>query len=76
MGSCLIKKQKNEKINQINSEKENKPENMGEEVFTHGVTPGQLKRIRELEKENRFLKELIIDKELESKLNILMLHQN
>lgn len=46
----------------------NKFEEMGEEGFTHGITPAQLKRIRELEKENKMLKELIADKELESKL--------
>ena len=41
---------------------------MGEDGFSHGITTGQLKRIRELEKENKLLKELIVDKELESKL--------
>lgn len=46
----------------------NKLEEMGEEGFSHGVTPGQIKRIRELEKENKLLKELIVDKELEGKL--------
>jgi putative transposase len=46
----------------------NKLEEMGEAGFSHGVTPGQLKRIRELEKENKLLKELIVDKELEGKL--------
>jgi putative transposase len=46
----------------------NKFEEMGEEGFTHGITPAQLKRIRELEKENKMLKELIVDKELEGKL--------
>lgn len=43
-------------------------ETMGVEGFTHGITPGQLKRIRELEKENKALKELLVEKELESKL--------
>jgi len=43
-------------------------EEMGEDGFTHGITPAQLKRIRELEKENKMLKELIVDKELEGKL--------
>jgi putative transposase len=43
-------------------------EEMGEDGFSHGITTGQLKRIRELEKENKLLKELIVDKELESKL--------
>jgi putative transposase len=32
------------------------------------MTPEQLKRIRELEKENKLLKEIVIQKELESKL--------
>jgi putative transposase len=41
---------------------------MGEEGFAHGMTPEQLKRIRELEKENKLLKEIVIQKELESKL--------
>jgi putative transposase len=43
-------------------------ETMGVEGFRHGVTPGQLKRIRELEKENQLLKEIIVEKELEGKL--------
>lgn len=43
-------------------------ESMGAEGLSHGLTPGQLKRIRELEKENKLLKELIIEKELEGKL--------
>ena len=41
---------------------------MGEEGFANGITPAQIKRIRELEKENKLLKELIIDKEMEGKL--------
>jgi len=41
---------------------------MGEEGFSHGMTPEQLKRIRELEKENKLLKEILIQKELEGKL--------
>lgn len=41
---------------------------MGEEGFAHGITPAQIKRIRELEKENKLLKELIVDKEMEGKL--------
>jgi putative transposase len=41
---------------------------MGEEGFSHGMTPDQLKRIRELEKENKLLKEIVIQKELEGKL--------
>jgi putative transposase len=45
-----------------------KLETMGTEGFAHGMTPDQLKRIRELEKENKTLKEIIIEKELEGKL--------
>lgn len=45
-----------------------KMETMGEEGFSHGMTPDQLKRIRELEKENKLLKEIVIQKELEGKL--------
>ena len=45
-----------------------KYESMGEEAFTHGMTPGQLKEIRRLEKENDLLKQIIAEKELESKL--------
>jgi putative transposase len=41
---------------------------MGEEAFTHGMTSGQLKEIRRLEKENDLLKKIIAEKELESKL--------
>jgi putative transposase len=41
---------------------------MGEDGFAHGITRAQIRRIRELEKENKLLKELIIDKELEGKL--------
>jgi putative transposase len=41
---------------------------MGEEGFAHGMTPDQLKRIKELEKENKALKEIIIQKALESQL--------
>lgn len=41
---------------------------MGEEGLNHGMTPAQLKRIRELEKENKMLKELVAEKELEGKL--------
>ena len=43
-------------------------ETMGDDGFSHGITPEQLKRIRELEKENKTLKEIIIEKELEGKL--------
>ncbi|MDY0143372.1 MAG: transposase [Bacteroidales bacterium] len=41
---------------------------MGVEGLKHGMTPKQLKRIRALEKENRLLKEIIVEKELEGKL--------
>lgn len=41
---------------------------MGAEGFSHGMTTGQLKRIRVLEKENQLLKEIIVEKELEGKL--------
>ena len=40
-------------------------ETMGVEGLNHGMTPAQLKRIRELEKENRLLKEIVVQKELE-----------
>jgi putative transposase len=43
-------------------------EQMGEEGFNHGMTPAQQKRIRELEKENNLLKQLLVEKELENKL--------
>jgi len=45
-----------------------KLEQMGEEGFHHGMTPQHLKRIRELEKENLTLKQLLAEKELEGKL--------
>jgi putative transposase len=45
-----------------------KYEEMGEEGFHHGMTPQHLKRIRELEKENKLLKQLVAEKELENKL--------
>jgi len=41
---------------------------MGEEGLNHGMTKAHLKRIRKLEKENRLLKEIVAEKELESKL--------
>ncbi len=43
-------------------------ESMGEEGLDHGMTKAQLKRIRELEKENQMLKELVAEKELEGRL--------
>ncbi len=45
-----------------------KLEQMGEEGFHHGMTPEHLKRIRELEKENNAIKQLLAEKELDSKL--------
>lgn len=45
-----------------------KLEEMGEEGFHHGMTPKHLKRIRDLEKENSALKQLLAEKELENKL--------
>jgi len=45
-----------------------KLEQMGEEGFDHGMTPQHLKRIRELEKENNALKQLLAEKELDNKL--------
>ena len=41
---------------------------MGEAGLRKGVTPAQLKRIRELEKENQRLKEIVAEKELEGRL--------
>ncbi len=41
---------------------------MGEEGLDYGMTKSHLKRTRQLEKENRILKELVAEKELESKL--------
>jgi len=41
---------------------------MGAEGFTHGMPPDQLKEIKRLRKENQRLKDLLIEKELESKL--------
>ncbi len=41
---------------------------MGEEGLDYGMTKAQLKRIRQLEKENKLLKQIVAEKELESKL--------
>ena len=41
---------------------------MGEEGLDHGMNKSQLKRIRQLEKENQMLKELVAEKELEGRL--------
>ena len=45
-----------------------KLESMGEEGLDYGMTKAHLKRIRILEKENKLLKELVAEKELEGKL--------
>ncbi len=45
-----------------------KLDTMGEKGLSHGMTPAHLKEIRRLEKENQLLKEIIAEKELESKL--------
>ena len=45
-----------------------KLDQMGEEGLQHGMTPEHLKRIRQLEKENALLKQLLAEKELEGKL--------
>ena len=45
-----------------------KYQQMGRQGFEHGMTPKHLKRIRELEKESKNLKELLIKRELEGKL--------
>jgi len=46
----------------------NKLEAIGEEGLQHGITPPQLKRIWELKKESKALKQLLAERELESKL--------
>lgn len=43
-------------------------ESMGEEGLDHGMTKPQLRKIRELERENQMLKELVAEKELEGRL--------
>lgn len=45
-----------------------KYETMGEAGFRHGMTPDQLKEIKRLEKENKTLKELLAEKDLEMRL--------
>jgi len=45
-----------------------KMKTMGEEGFSYEMTPDQLKRIRELGNENKLLKKIVIQKELEGKL--------
>lgn len=45
-----------------------KMDSMGEKGLSHGMTPAHLKEIRRLEKENLLLKQIIAEKELESKM--------
>ncbi len=45
-----------------------KYEDMGEKGLQHGMTKAHLKEIRRLEKENNALKQIVAEKELESKL--------
>jgi putative transposase len=45
-----------------------KLDQMGVEGLQHGMTPEHLKRIRQLEKENQLLKQLLAEKELEGRL--------
>ena len=45
-----------------------KYESMGAEGMDHGMTKERLRRIKQLEKENEALKQIIAEKELESKL--------
>ena len=45
-----------------------KMDQMGVEGLQHGMTPEHLKRIRQLEKENQLLKQLLAEKELEGRL--------
>lgn len=46
---------------------------MGEDGFKHGMTKQRLARIKELEQENELLKQLLAEKEIESKLKDEML---
>ncbi len=48
-------------------------EELGDEVFWYGMSSAHLKRIRELEKENNLLKQLLAEKELEGKLQAELL---
>lgn len=45
-----------------------KYDSMGEEGFSHGMTPAHLKEIKRLEKENELLKKLLAEKDIESHL--------
>ena len=51
----------------------NKFEQMGEVGFRHGMTPGHIKEIKRLEKENDLLKKLLAEKELEGHLKTELL---
>ncbi len=48
-------------------------EQMGEVGFRHGMTPGHIKEIKRLEKENDLLKKLLAEKELEGHLKTELL---
>lgn len=48
-------------------------EEMGEEGFAHGMTKERLQKIKELEQEVDLLKQLLAEKELESRLKDEML---
>ena len=50
-----------------------KYEEMGEAGFRHGMTPGHIKEIKRLEKENELLKKLLAEKEVEGHLKTEML---
>ena len=50
-----------------------KYETMGEAGFRHGMTPGHIKEIKRLEKENELLKKLLAEKELEGHLKTELL---
>lgn len=45
-----------------------KMDQMGVEGLQYGMTPEHLKRIRQLEKENQLLKQLLAEKDLEGRL--------
>jgi putative transposase len=53
-----------------------KLEQMGEVGLQHGMTPKHLKRIRNLEKENNMLKQLLAEKELEGRLKSELLKKH
>ncbi len=49
---------------------------MGEAGFRHGMTPAHIKEIKRLEKENKLLKKLLAEKEIEGHLKTEMLKKN